>query len=40
MNLKIVSVEEDKEIIKAVSSKQAKTNKKGVTKKKINLKDL
>lgn len=40
INLKIVSVEEDKEIIKAVSSKQAKTNKKGVTKKKINLKDL
>lgn len=40
MNLKIVSMEEDKEIIKAVSSKQAKTNKKGVTKKKINLKDL
>lgn len=40
MNLKIVSVEEDKEIIKAVSSKQTKTNKKGVTKKKINLKDL
>lgn len=40
MNLKIVSVEEDKEIIKAVSSRQAKTNKKGVTKKKINLKDL
>ena len=40
MNLKIVSIEENKEIIKAVSSKQAKTNKKGVTKKKINLKDL
>lgn len=40
MNLKIVSAEEDKEIIKAVSSKQTKTNKNGVTKKKINLKDL
>ena len=40
MDLKIVSVEEDKEIIKAVSSRQAKTNKNGVTKKKINLKDL
>lgn len=40
MNLKIVSIEENKEIIKAASSRQAKTNKKGVTKKKINLKDL
>lgn len=40
MNLKIASTEEDKEIIKAASSRQAKTNKKGVTKKKINLKDL
>lgn len=40
INLKIAAMEEDKEIIKAASSKQTKTNKKGVTKKKINLKDL